>query len=86
MILRTKGIPPRRALITVGAEILRELRDEAKTVSRLWNDFQGARGSRDVTFDWFVLGLNLLYLMGAVDFDRGRVRRTEAGPAVSGDS
>jgi len=78
MILPTKGVPPRRALITLGADILRLL-TEAKTVSRLWDDFRKARPiAADVTFDWFVLGLDLLFLFGAVEFDHGRVRRLEA--------
>lgn len=76
MILPTKGIPPRRALVTLGADILRLL-TEAKTISRLWDDFRKARSAADVTFDWFVLSLDLLFLMGVVDFDRGRVRRRE---------
>jgi len=76
MILPTKGIPPRRALVTLGADILRLL-TETKTVSRLWDDFRRARvTTADVTFDWFVLSLDLLFLMGAVEFDRGRVRRS----------
>lgn len=75
MILPTKGIPPRRALVTLGGDILRLL-TEAKTISRLWDDFRksGPVGT-EVTFDWFVLSLDLLFLMGAIDLDRGRIRR-----------
>ncbi len=77
MILPTKGVPPSRALVTLGADILRLL-TEAKTISRLWEDFRKAKPIvANVTFDWFVLSLDLLFLMGAVDFDRGRVRRCE---------
>lgn len=84
MILPTKGVPPRRALVTLGADILRLL-TEAKTISRLWDDFRKARPvAADVTFDWFVLSLDLLFLMGAVDFDRGRVRRCESEPLGKG--
>ena len=81
MILPTKGIAPQQALISLGAEILRLL-SESKTVSRLWHDFkqQTDRTTR-VTFDWFVLGLDLLFALGAVDFDRGRVRRLTATAA-----
>ena len=32
-----------------------------------------ARGS--VPFDWFILALDLLYLLGAVEHQRGRIRR-----------
>jgi len=78
MILPSKGIPPRQSLVSVGGEVLRVL-TEAKTMSRLWDDFQkrSERGS-EVTFDWFVLGLDLLFIMGAVEFESGRVRRAVA--------
>ena len=76
MILPTKGIPPRRALLTLGGDILRQLTD-SKTVSRLWDDFREDRPtSAEVTFDWFVLGLDLLFALGAVEYERGRVRRS----------
>jgi hypothetical protein len=75
MILPTKGVPPGRALISLGADILRLL-TETKTVSRLWDDFRKSKvTTTDVTFDWFVLSLDLLFLVGAIEFDRGRVRR-----------
>jgi len=75
VILPTKGIPPRQALVSLGAEILRQL-TETKTVSRLWHDFgQNSEVSGGVTFDWFILGLDLLFLFGAVEFERGKVRR-----------
>lgn len=74
MILPTKGVPPRGALISVGAEILRLL-NETKTVSRLWDDFRKLDQEARVAFDWFILSLELLFLLGAVDLDRGRLRR-----------
>lgn len=75
MILPTKGIPPHQALISIGADIIRLL-SEAKTVSRLWDDFSKSRSQRiDVTFDWFVLGLDLLYLLGVIEIERGKVTR-----------
>lgn len=82
MILPTKGVPPRQALITLGADVLRLL-PEAKTVSRLWDDFRKGRATdAHVTFDWFVLSLDLLFVLGTIEFDRGRVRRAEpAGDA-----
>lgn len=75
MILPTKGISPEKALLSVGAFILRDL-DEPKTVSRLWTDLrQVEEGPPDLTFDWFVLALDLLYLMGTLDYLGGRVLR-----------
>lgn len=80
MILPTKHLPDDRALLAVGADIL-ALADEPKTVSRLWDEFQKRRTGRvrtgAVGFDWFVLGVDLLFLVGAVELDRGRVRRAK---------
>lgn len=75
MILPTKGILPREALLSIAAEVLRTL-DDVKTVSRLWDDFRKASDpDAEVSFDWFVLALDLLYILGAIDLDRGRIRR-----------
>lgn len=75
MILPTKGVRPDKALLTVGAEILRNL-DEPKTVSRLWADLrQQNQTTLQVTFDWFVLALDLLFVMGIIVHVSGRVRR-----------
>jgi hypothetical protein len=76
MILPTKGIPPKKALLAVAGEALRAL-DEAKTVSRLWDDFRKVSDPlSEITFDWFVLGLDLLYILGIVELEKGRLRRT----------
>lgn len=78
MILPTKRLSENRALIRVGADIL-ELLIEPKTVSRLWNEIKEVRASRahdaPLTYDWFVLGLDLLYIISAVDIENGRIRR-----------
>jgi hypothetical protein len=77
VILPSKHLGADRALLTVGAEILRLLR-EPKTVSRLWADLKRRRAdSAPIMYDWFVLGLDLLFAMGLVDFERGRVTRVE---------
>lgn len=76
MILPTKGLTADRALLSVGAEVLRRL-DRPKTVSRLWEQVQQRQSSllESVPYDWFLLALDLLYLWGAVDFEDGRIRR-----------
>lgn len=75
MILPTKGIASDKALLSIGAFILRDLH-EPKTVSQLWADLRRIEeGPPDLTFDWFVLALDLLYLMGTLDYCRGRVVR-----------
>jgi hypothetical protein len=74
VILPTKRIGEDRALLAVGGEVLRLL-DEPKTVSRLWVELKDHRASRPkttpITFDWFVLALDLLYVLGAVELERG---------------
>ncbi|MFP2930149.1 ABC-three component system middle component 6 [Pyxidicoccus sp. 3LG] len=87
MILPTKGIGADRALLSVGADILRLL-DEPKTVSRIWDELRTARTRREATstlgFDWFVLALDLLYIVGAVNLEQGRLFRSSAGSGLVG--
>lgn len=79
MILPTKHIRPERALLTIGGELLTRLR-EPSTVSRLWDDVRRDRGDpaepASITYDWFVLALDLLFMVGAIEFERGLVRKT----------
>lgn len=78
MILPTKHLSEERSLLRIGAEILLLL-DNESTVSRLWADFQVYR--RDdlkilpVTYDWFVLALDLLIVLDAIRFDSGKIVR-----------
>lgn len=75
MILPTKGIGHDEALLSIGAIILRDL-DEPMTVSRLWADLRRVgEGPPNLTFDWFVLALDLLYLMGTLEYTGGCVVR-----------
>ena len=77
MILPTKAVSPDRALLAVGAGVLRQL-NEPKTVSRLWADFRRqGQDAPTITFDWFVLSLDLLYALGLVELDAGRVQKAE---------
>lgn len=32
----------------------------------------------NIPFDWFIFALDLLYLLGAVELERGRIRRVAA--------
>jgi len=79
MILPTKHIRPDRALLAIGADLLACLR-EPMTVSRLWDEIRTARGdcalSAPINYDWFVLALDLLFIVEAVRFDRGLVQKT----------
>lgn len=76
MILPTKHIPEHRSLIGVGGTILALLSEREATVSGLWEEFLEIRGETGrISFDWFVLGLDLLFAMGAIELDRGVIRR-----------
>lgn len=72
MILPTKHIPLRRSLLGVAAVLLRHL-GEGATVSQLWDR---VRHVPEVgNFGVFVLSLDLLYMLGAVQMDEGVLRR-----------
>jgi hypothetical protein len=79
MILPTKHIRPDRALLTVGANLLGRLR-EPMTVSRLWDESRTRRGGptepAPISYDWFVLALDFLYMAGAIEFERGLIRKS----------
>jgi hypothetical protein len=76
MILPGKHLRQDRALLNIGAEILNHL-DEPKTVSELWERVRHDRGGENttspLTFDWFILSLNLLFAMSVVDLSGGVV-------------
>ncbi len=72
MILPTKRISADKALIGLGARVLRQLR-QPQTVSHLWETVQRDTGAT-VSYDWFILSLDLLYLIGAIEYHEGRIR------------
>lgn len=77
MILPSKHLSEDRALVTVGAEVLGLLR-EPKTVSRLWTDLKRKHAAGvPVMYDWFILSLDVLFALGLVEIERGRVSRRE---------
>lgn len=80
MILPTKGIDRNRALLSLGADCLRLL-NKPKTVSRVWEELQQDWKHREVQaalgFDWFVLALDMLFSIGAIDLTGGLLRRRQ---------
>lgn len=80
MILPSKHLSQDRALLTVGGHILTFLA-QPKTVSALWEELNkqsdgiSATIPRRVTYDWFLLALNLLYAFGSIDLENGLVAR-----------
>lgn len=78
MILPTKRLGPERAMISVGAEIL-GLLTEPKTVSRLWSELTRIMSKkssiRTINYDWFILTLDLLYMLGTIEIHQGIIQR-----------
>ena len=74
MILPTKHLSPDRALLSLGGEILSILK-EPKTISLLWDSFREAKRDNNleavVHYDWFVLALDLLYIVDAIRLEKG---------------
>lgn len=79
MIVPTKGVRTERSLLYISSQILRDL-DGPSTVSGAWEAL--ARRRRDerqeatVTFDWFVLALDLLRALGAVELRNGMLTKS----------
>jgi len=79
MILPTKNLDQSRALIEVGGEILLLL-ISPKTISSLWENFKVFRSSNRksaITFDWFILALDFLYIIEALEYENGKLRRAD---------
>jgi hypothetical protein len=79
MILPSKHLQQDRALLTVGARVLTFL-VRPKTVSALWEELNKqdaslVTGPRKITYDWFLLALDLLYAMGTIELESGLVAR-----------
>jgi len=79
MILPTKHMSQDRALLTVGSYILNRL-DRQKTVSALWEeilaDYKHEQNRNPgISYDWFILALDLLYAIDAIEIHDGLLRR-----------
>ncbi len=77
MILPTKHITQDRALLTIGSHILKRL-DKQKTVSALWEETNAKSNARhnanqSISYDWFVLALDLLFAIEAIDINEGLI-------------
>lgn len=75
MILPTKYLDTDRSLLNLSAEVM-ELLGQGLPVSKLWEEFQTTRqGKPMVTYEWFVLTLDLLYCLGMVEYRKGKIIR-----------
>ncbi len=81
LLLPSKHLPQERALLTVGACVLKQL-NRPKTVSAVWQELRRNSGTErehaaGLAFDWFVLALDLLFCIGAIELNEGLLRRVE---------
>ncbi len=79
MILPTKHLSQDRALLTVGARLLTHL-SQPMTVSSLWDKVSPSSSTKNggkptLRYDAYVLTLDLLFLMGAIEFQDGLICR-----------
>jgi hypothetical protein len=74
MILPTKHISTRNSLLAVGATIIDNL-NYPRTVTSLWSDVSSI--PEVATFERFILVLDLLYIIGAIEMEEGLLRKRE---------
>lgn len=72
MILPNKHISTRNSLLGLGSIVLVRLR-YPRTVTSLWSDL--SKVPEVATFERFVLVLDLLYMMGAIELEEGLLRK-----------
>ena len=72
MILPTKHISVKNSLLGVGATLI-ELLDDETTVTLFWGRAKTLPNIR--TYDRFTLGLDLIYLLGLVKFEKGLLKK-----------
>jgi len=74
MILPSKHLSQKKALLTIGAELLIYM-NRPKTVSAVWEQ---ARRTVTVSYDWFILALDLLYTINAIEIHEGLLVRSKS--------
>lgn len=71
MLLPTKHLHPQKSLVSISGRILRYL-SKNSTLVELWESYQSdASPNERVTFDWFVLALDVLFAFDVVTIKRG---------------
>jgi hypothetical protein len=81
LILPDRNIAPDRALLTIGGLIFDRL-TEPTTVSRIWDDIREEHQNRPISYMWFLLSVDLLFVLNLVWFDQdGLLERSITRPA-----
>ena len=74
MILPGKHIRLSNSMLNVGAILLKQI-DNAQTITMLWNDSKIK--SEINSFEKFTLGLDFLFVLGLVDYQKGIIRKIQ---------
>jgi hypothetical protein len=81
MILPTKHLSPARSIVSVSSEVL-ELIGKHSTVSSIWTSLQEKHKASlrigDVPYDWFILSLDFLYIVGAIEETQGMIKKVKS--------
>lgn len=68
MILPTKNISPDRALLTLAGKVFQGL-TSPRTISGVWDEFRAQQEARPVSYAFFILAIDLLFLIKLVSLD-----------------
>ena len=71
MILPTKRLSPNKSLIIIAGRISNILK-YPHTLSSLWEEFKEKYSVKEeiyITYDWFILALDLLFMMDIIKFE-----------------
>ncbi|MDW0111588.1 hypothetical protein QT711_00230 [Sporosarcina saromensis] len=77
VLLPNKYIHEERTIVMVGGKLIHLLRNPV-TVTQLWDSYrkqQEIQNLPQVPFDLFILTLDFLYIIGVIDFRKGKLRR-----------
>lgn len=77
MILPTKHLRSEVSLIYVGGIIKNMIASKSMSVDQLWHstkkEYNNYSQGHDITYDWFVLALSMLYEIDSIAFVDGRI-------------
>jgi len=79
VILPSKSIPGEKSLIALGGRVLDLLQQSPLTVTSVWTELhasESAAQTAPTSFEWFVLSLDMLYALGAIELEPTGVLRT----------
>lgn len=74
MILPTKHITNERSLLGVGADIIAIIQKRPETISSIWNKVRHKKRKTPISYRWFILSLDLLYIMGVIKIEQSLIR------------